>query len=222
MHCNAGPEIGVASTKAFVSQLTVLALITLFIGRLRGLSDAQGREIANAMLGLPAQVFRELEYAPRFAERARQLRDRRAFFVIGRKWQYPVALEAALKMKELAYVHAEGYPAGELKHGPLAVLSEDAVVLALAPKDETFTDVLLAIQQARKTGAYVIGITTPDGERDVREASGSPPHLVSPTLPMLQPILTIIPLQLFAYELAVALKRDVDKPRHLAKSVTVK
>jgi len=222
VHCNAGPEIGVASTKAFVSQLTALALITLFIGRRRGLSDTRGREIANALLGLPGQVFRELEYAPKFAERARTLRDHRAFFTIGRKWQYPVALEAALKMKELAYVHAEGYAAGELKHGPLAVLSEDAVVLALAPRDETFSDVLLAIQQARKTGACVIGITTPEGERDVREASGNEPHIVSPTLPMLQPIITIIPLQLFAYELAVALGRDVDKPRHLAKSVTVR
>jgi glucosamine--fructose-6-phosphate aminotransferase (isomerizing) len=221
VYCNAGPEIGVASTKAFVSQLTALALIALFIGRRRGLSDAEGQRIAEALLGLPGQVFREIEYGAKFGERARNFRNRRCFFVIGRKWHYPVALEAALKMKEIAYVHAEGYAAGELKHGPLAVLSEDAVVLALAPKDETFHDVLLAIQQARKTGATVIGLTTPDGERDVREASGTVPHLISPTLPMLQPILSIIPLQLFAYELAVALERDVDKPRHLAKSVTV-
>ncbi|MDO8622477.1 MAG: glutamine--fructose-6-phosphate transaminase (isomerizing) [bacterium] len=222
VYCNAGPEIGVASTKAFVSQLTALGLITLFIGRRRGLSEAEGKQIATALFGLPGHVWREIEYAPKLAARAQALSNRRAFFIIGRKWQYPVALEAALKMKELAYVHAEGYPAGELKHGPLAVLSDDAVVLALAPRDETFSDVLLAIQQARKTGATVIGITTPDGERDVHEASGNIPHIVSPTIPMLQPILTIIPLQLFAYELAVALKRDVDKPRHLAKSVTVK
>lgn len=222
VYCNAGPEIGVASTKAFVSQLTALALITLFIGQRRGLSDARGRELASALHALPGQVIREVECSRTLGGVARGFRDRRAFFVIGRKWHYPVALEAALKMKELAYVHAEGYPAGELKHGPLAVLSDDAVVLALAPKDETFADTLLAIQQARKTGACVIGITTPDGERDVREASGgTTPYIVGPTLPMLQPILTIIPLQMFAYELAVALNRDVDKPRHLAKSVTV-
>lgn len=222
VYCNAGPEIGVASTKAFVSQLTVLALIALFLGRRRSLPDADGVHIAAALLALPDQVRAELDHASAFAADARTLADRRAFFVIGRKWHFPVALEAALKMKELAYVHAEGYAAGELKHGPLAVLADDAVVIALAPKDETFHDVLLAIQQVRKTGATVIGITTPDGADAVGTASGYTPHVVTATLPMLQPILSILPLQLFAYELAVALGRDVDKPRHLAKSVTVK
>jgi len=223
VYCNAGPEIGVASTKAFVSQLTALALLALFLGRRRQLSDTEGRRIADALLALPNQVSAALVHAEVFGAIGTSLRDRRTFFTIGRTWHHPVALEAALKMKELAYVHAEGYAAGEMKHGPLAILSEDAVVLCLAPRDETFPDVLLAAQQARKTGATVIGITTPDGATDVAAATGAAyTHVIPATLPMLQPILTIIPLQLFAYNLAVALGRDVDKPRHLAKSVTVR
>lgn len=222
VYCNAGPEIGVASTKAFVSQLTVLALLALFLGRRRQLASSEGQRIAEALFTLPAQVREVLADAEQFGARAVTLRDRRTFFTIGRKWHHPVALEAALKMKELAYVHAEGYAAGELKHGPLAVLSDDAVVLVLAPCDETFSDVLIAAQQARKTGATVIGITTPNGCADVEAATGNPAHVIPATLPMLQPILSVIPLQLFAYRLACALGYDVDKPRHLAKSVTVR
>lgn len=221
VYCNAGPEISVASTKAFVSQLTVLALITLFFGRMRGRSRDEGQVLVRALQDLPDQMKEALSVDAQVRTIAHALQSATHFLFTGRRWHLPVALEGALKLKEITYLPAEGCPAGEMKHGPLALLDETFPTVALIPRDATFEPMLGNLMEARRTGSPTVVVTTPDGMEDLK---GLTTHLLTVPQaghPMLQPLLSVVPLQLLAYHLAVKLGRDVDQPRNLAKSVTV-
>lgn len=216
---HAGPEIGVASTKAFTSQLTVFGLISLLIARQKGMTCTQGREIVGELEKLPAKVacvFRENE---RIVGLARSLYESDSFLYLGRGYNYPVALEGALKLKEVSYIHAEGYPSAEMKHGPIALIDENMPVVFIAPRDHTYEKILGNIQEVKARRGIVITITNEEDERIARLSD----HLlkIPATLDFLNPILTVIPLQLLAYHIAVLRGCNVDQPRNLAKSVTV-
>ena len=220
VYIHAGPEIGVASTKAFTSQLVVLALITLLIGRRNGnISPEQGKEIAQELVKLPEKVREILKLNDFIEEIAQRLKEHRNFLYLGRGYNYPVALEGALKLKEISYIHAEGYPAAEMKHGPIALIDENMPVVFIAPKDSIYEKVLSNIEEVKARRGKVISIIT---ERDDKILRVSDFVIQIPqTLEMLMPILTVIPLQLLAYHIAVKRGCDVDQPRNLAKSVTV-
>jgi glutamine---fructose-6-phosphate transaminase (isomerizing) len=220
VYIHAGPEIGVASTKAFTSQLVVLALITLLIGRRNGnISLEQGREIAQELVKLPEKVREILKLNDFIEEIAERLKGHRNFLYLGRGYNYPVALEGALKLKEISYIHAEGYPAAEMKHGPIALIDENMPVVFIAPKDSIYEKVLSNIEEVKARRGKVISIIT---ERDDKILRVSDFVVQIPqTIEMLMPILTVIPLQLLAYHIAVKRGCDVDQPRNLAKSVTV-
>jgi glucosamine--fructose-6-phosphate aminotransferase (isomerizing) len=220
VYIHAGPEIGVASTKAFTSQLVVLALITLLIGRRNGnISLEQGREIAQELVKLPEKVREILKLNDFIEEIAQRLKEHRNFLYLGRGYNYPVALEGALKLKEISYIHAEGYPAAEMKHGPIALIDENMPVVFIAPKDSIYEKVLSNIEEVKARRGKVISIIT---ERDDKILRVSDFVIQIPqTIEMLMPILTVIPLQLLAYHIAVKRGCDVDQPRNLAKSVTV-
>jgi glucosamine--fructose-6-phosphate aminotransferase (isomerizing) len=220
VYIHAGPEIGVASTKAFTSQLVVLSLITLLIGRRNGnISLEQGREIAQELVKLPGKVREILKLNDFIEEIAQRLKEHRNFLYLGRGYNYPVALEGALKLKEISYIHAEGYPAAEMKHGPIALIDENMPVVFIAPKDSIYEKVLSNIEEVKARRGKVISIIT---ERDDKILRVSDFVIQIPqTLEMLMPILTVIPLQLLAYHIAVKRGCDVDQPRNLAKSVTV-
>jgi len=220
VYIHAGPEIGVASTKAFTSQLVVLALITLLIGRRNGnISPEQGREIAQELVKLPEKVREILKLNDFIEEIAERLKEHRNFLYLGRGYNYPVALEGALKLKEISYIHAEGYPAAEMKHGPIALIDENMPVVFIAPKDSIYEKVLSNIEEVKARRGKVISIIT---ERDDKILRVSDFVIQIPqTIEMLMPILTVIPLQLLAYHIAVKRGCDVDQPRNLAKSVTV-
>jgi glucosamine--fructose-6-phosphate aminotransferase (isomerizing) len=220
VYIHAGPEIGVASTKAFTSQLVVLALITLLIGRRNGnISPEQGKEIAQELVKLPEKVREILKLNDFIEEIAQRLKEHRNFLYLGRGYNYPVALEGALKLKEISYIHAEGYPAAEMKHGPIALIDENMPVVFIAPKDSIYEKVLGNIEEVKARRGKVISIIT---ERDDKILRVSDFVIQIPqTLEMLMPILTVIPLQLLAYHIAVKRGCDVDQPRNLAKSVTV-
>jgi glucosamine--fructose-6-phosphate aminotransferase (isomerizing) len=220
VYIHAGPEIGVASTKAFTSQLVVLALITLLIGRRNGnISPEQGKEIAQELVKLPEKVREILKLNDFIEEIAQRLKEHRNFLYLGRGYNYPVALEGALKLKEISYIHAEGYPAAEMKHGPIALIDENMPVVFIAPKDSIYEKVLSNIEEVKARRGKVISIIT---ERDDKILRVSDFVIQIPqTIEMLMPILTVIPLQLLAYHIAVKRGCDVDQPRNLAKSVTV-
>jgi glutamine---fructose-6-phosphate transaminase (isomerizing) len=220
VYIHAGPEIGVASTKAFTSQLVVLALITLLIGRRNGnISLEQGKEIAQELVKLPEKVREILKLNDFIEEIAERLKEHRNFLYLGRGYNYPVALEGALKLKEISYIHAEGYPAAEMKHGPIALIDENMPVVFIAPKDSIYEKVLSNIEEVKARKGKVISIIT---ERDDKILRVSDFVIQIPqTIEMLMPILTVIPLQLLAYHIAVKRGCDVDQPRNLAKSVTV-
>jgi glucosamine--fructose-6-phosphate aminotransferase (isomerizing) len=220
VYIHAGPEIGVASTKAFTSQLVVLALITLLIGRRNGnISPEQGREIAQELVKLPEKVREILKLNDFIEEIAQRFKEHRNFLYLGRGYNYPVALEGALKLKEISYIHAEGYPAAEMKHGPIALIDENMPVVFIAPKDSIYEKVLSNIEEVKARRGKVISIIT---ERDDKILRVSDFVIQIPqTIEMLMPILTVIPLQLLAYHIAVKRGCDVDQPRNLAKSVTV-
>ena len=219
VYLHAGPEIGVASTKAFTSQVTVLAMIALLLGRQRRLSIEAGTSIAKSMLELPGLVEKTLELSDAIAEIARQYSKAGNFLYLGRHFNYPVAMEGALKLKEISYIHAEGYPAAEMKHGPIALIDENMPVVVVAPKDVLFDKVISNVREIKARGGRVIAITT-DECHPLDEIAD---HIIKvpQTLPMLMPIITCIPLQLLAYHIAVLRGNDVDQPRNLAKSVTV-
>jgi glucosamine--fructose-6-phosphate aminotransferase (isomerizing) len=219
IYLHAGPEIGVASTKAFTSQVIALALLTLKLARLRNMSVIKGREIATAMNALPDQIKQILEIAPQIETIAEQFKDAANFLYLGRGYNFPVALEGALKLKEISYIHAEGYPAAEMKHGPIALIDSEMPVVFIAPHDAVFDKVVSNIQEVKARGGKVICITSQhepvlDGliDHEIR---------VPQTVDMLYPILTVVPLQLLAYYIAVKRGLNVDQPRNLAKSVTV-
>jgi glucosamine--fructose-6-phosphate aminotransferase (isomerizing) len=219
IYVHAGPEIGVASTKAFTSQVIALALLTLKIARRKKLSAAEGRKIAQAMEALPSQVQQILDRASEIEDIAEQFKDAKNFLYLGRGYNFPVALEGALKLKEISYIHAEGYPAAEMKHGPIALIDEEMPVVFIAPHDSVFDKVVSNIQEVKARGGRVICITSQ--EEPVLKPLIDYEIRVPQTIDMLYPILTVIPLQLLAYYVAVKRGLDVDQPRNLAKSVTV-
>ncbi|HTE48021.1 MAG TPA: glutamine--fructose-6-phosphate transaminase (isomerizing) [Gemmatimonadaceae bacterium] len=219
IYLHAGPEIGVASTKAFTSQVIALALLTLKLARLRNMSVLKGREMAEAMLALPAQIQSILDRASEIEAIAETFKDATNFLYLGRGYNFPVALEGALKLKEISYIHAEGYPAAEMKHGPIALIDSEMPVVFVAPHDAVFDKVVSNVQEVKARGGRVICITSQhepvlDGLIDFEIR-------VPQTIDMLYPVLTVIPLQLLAYYIAVKRGLDVDQPRNLAKSVTV-
>jgi glucosamine--fructose-6-phosphate aminotransferase (isomerizing) len=225
LYTHAGPEIGVASTKAFTSQLVALYLLALALAQARDtLTDEERRPHVDALLRLPALIEQALKHAPMVEELAGRFHTRKDFLYLGRGINYPIALEGALKLKEISYIHAEGYPAGEMKHGPIALIDEQMPVVALAPRDAVFEKMLGNIQEAKARGGTVIALTTESGEEDVRALLDPAADflLTVPDVPaLLMPIVLSIPLQLLAYDIAVRRGCDVDQPRNLAKSVTV-
>ncbi|MDT8437280.1 MAG: glutamine--fructose-6-phosphate transaminase (isomerizing) [Gemmatimonadota bacterium] len=219
VYIHSGPEIGVASTKAFTGQLTVLALFTLLLARRRGMSLAEGRRFVEALDALPAAVERALSLDPLISAIAREYHEDANALYLGRGYNFPVALEGALKLKEISYVHAEGYPAAEMKHGPIALIDEHMPVVVIAPSDGVYQKVVSNIEEVKARGGRVIAVAT-EGNPDL---DGLVDHLirVPATIDPLQPLVTVIPLQLLAYHIAVLRGCDVDRPRNLAKSVTV-
>jgi glucosamine--fructose-6-phosphate aminotransferase (isomerizing) len=219
IYLHAGPEIGVASTKAFTSQVIALALLTLKLARLRTMSVVQGREVATAMLALPEQIQSILDRAQEIEELAERFKDATNFLYLGRGYNFPVALEGALKLKEISYIHAEGYPAAEMKHGPIALIDSEMPVVFVAPHDAVFDKLVSNIQEVKARGGRVICITSQ--HEPVLDGMIDHEIRVPQTIDMLYPILTVIPLQLLAYYIAVKRGLNVDQPRNLAKSVTV-
>jgi glucosamine--fructose-6-phosphate aminotransferase (isomerizing) len=214
-----GPEIGVASTKAFTSQILLGAMLALYIGRMRDMSFSDGVEFVNALKGVPALVRRVLEQAPRIREIARRYAHHHDFLFLGRLALFPVALEGALKLKEISYIHAEGYPAAEMKHGPIALISEQCPSVFFVPSGEMFTKLVSSMQEIKARKGRIIAIAT--------EKCELPAGLADEVIPIPEcheavlPIVATVPVQLLSYYIALELKRDVDKPRNLAKSVTV-
>ena len=220
LYTHAGPEISVASTKAFTTQLTALYLLAVALGRLNGkLNAAEARKLLRDLMHLPSWVEKALEIESEVKELARELMHSRDFLYLGRGINYPIALEGALKLKEISYIHAEGYPAGEMKHGPIALIDETMPVVVLAPHDRYFQKTVSNLKEVDARGGRVIVLTD-----DAKAASELSAHRVL-TLPKashyLTPIVMTIPLQLLAYYIAVHRGTDVDQPRNLAKSVTV-
>lgn len=219
IYLHAGPEIGVASTKAFTSQVTVLLLFALFMGRLRMLSPARGLSLLRALEQAPELARAALSLDPQVRDLAARYADRRDFYFLGRQLGFPVALEGALKLKEISYIHAEAWPAAEMKHGPIALMDAASPCVFLAPRGFLYEKLLSNIEEVRARGAPVIALAT---EGDPTIATKAHEVLYLPdTDELLFPLLAVIPLQLLAYHIAVRRGCDVDKPRHLAKSVTV-
>ncbi|HLA89379.1 MAG TPA: glutamine--fructose-6-phosphate transaminase (isomerizing) [Gemmatimonadaceae bacterium] len=219
VYLHAGPEIGVASTKSFASQVVALALFTLKFARKRDLSVVRGREIAQALHVLPAQIREVLDGAERVEALAEEFRHTTNFLYLGRGYNFPAALEGALKLKEISYIHAEGYPAAEMKHGPIALIDDKMPVVFIAPHDSAFEKVVSNIQEVKARHGRTIVITS----RDEPALRGLVDHeiRIPETLDMLMPVLASVPLQLLAYYIAVKRGAHVDQPRNLAKSVTV-
>jgi len=216
---HAGPEIGVASTKAFTSQLLIAAMVALYVGRMRDMSFSGGVQYVQALKQAPDLVRKALEQAPHIKEIAKRYAHTKDFLFLGRLSLFPIALEGALKLKEISYIHAEGYPAAEMKHGPIALVSETCPTVFLAPKGEIFNKVVSSIQEIKARKGKTIVITT--------EGCEFPPGLADEVITIPEcheavlPIVASIPVQLLSYYIAAELGRDVDKPRNLAKSVTV-
>jgi glucosamine--fructose-6-phosphate aminotransferase (isomerizing) len=216
---HAGPEIGVASTKALVSQLTALALLTIFLGRQRDMTAAEGKEIADELHALPQKIQRILDGRESIKSLAQKYANARDFLYIARKYNYPIAFEGALKLKEVSYIHAEGCGAGEMKHGPLAMIDEHFPTLAIAPQDSVYEKMVSNIEEIKARKGPVIALTT-EGNEEIGKLADDVLY-VPKTLELLQPILSVVPLQFFAYYFAKEKGLNVDRPRNLAKSVTV-
>ena len=220
IYLNAGPEIGVASTKAFTSMLVASYMLGVYLGQERGFLDKSSRErLLQDLVELPGLVDRVLHSGQDYEALAQRYFKRRDFLYLGRGLNYPIALEGALKLKEISYIHAEGYPAGEMKHGPIALIDENMPVVAIAVRDRIRDKMLSNIEQVRTRGGTVIAVAT-EGDQEVAEKADDV-IFVPACSPLLSPVLTVVPLQLLAYHIAVRLGCDVDQPRNLAKSVTV-
>jgi glucosamine--fructose-6-phosphate aminotransferase (isomerizing) len=223
VYLRAGPEIGVASTKAFTSQVTVLSLLALYLGRMRHLSSIQGSRMIEELRAMPDTIRQTLrcdEAVRRIAEKYHNIGNA---LYMGRQYLYPVALEGALKLKEISYIHAEGYPAAEMKHGPIALVDENTPSIFLVPRGSIFDKVMSNLEEVKARGGPVIAIAS-EGDDAVSEhvASRADEVIFVPDVPeYLQPLVTVVPLQLLAYHIALLRGCDVDKPRNLAKSVTV-
>ena len=219
VYLHAGPEIGVASTKAFTSQCTVLAMLALYFGRTRHLSSIQGERIIEELHALPDAIRKTLTCHDRVKEIAQKYSDVDNALYLGRQYLYPAALEGALKLKEISYIHAEGYPAAEMKHGPIALVDEHTPSVFLVPRGNVFDKVMSNMQEIKARRGPVIAVAS-EGDREV--AAVADDVIPVPDVPeYLQPVICAIPLQLLAYEIALLRGCDVDKPRNLAKSVTV-
>jgi len=219
IYLHAGPEIGVASTKAFTSQIVALALLTLYLGRKRNLSILQGREIVSALERLPEQLEAVLRKQLEIEAQSERLIRASNVLYLGRGYNFPVALEGALKLKEISYIHAEGYPAAEMKHGPIALIDELMPVVFIAPQDAVYAKIMSNIEEVRARGGRVVAVVT-EGDTAIRKLADHAIEIPK-TLDMLTPVLAVVPLQLFAYHIAVRRGCNVDQPRNLAKSVTV-
>ncbi len=220
IYTHAGPEIGVASTKAFTSQLIALTLLALQLGQARKtISDDDLTELVKLLYHIPAQMEHYLADDAELQELAKRFQHHRDFLYLGRGVNYPIALEGALKLKEISYVHAEGYPAGEMKHGPIALIDEEMPVVAIVPRDKVFAKMLANIAEVKTRSGIVIAVTDEHG-KDLSETADSV-IVVPKTHELLSPILMVLPLQLLAYHIALLRGCDVDQPRNLAKSVTV-
>jgi glucosamine--fructose-6-phosphate aminotransferase (isomerizing) len=219
IYLHAGPEIGVASTKAFTSQVTVLTLLALYMGRMRMLGNQRGLEILKALEDAPAQIERILAQAPEIERIAKKYAHADDFFFLGRQYNFPVALEGALKLKEISYVHAEGYPAAEMKHGPIAMIDEKTPTVFLIPHDALYEKTVSNLQEIKARKGPIIAIAS-EGDDQIAKHVEDVIYLPR-TLDCVFPLLGVVPLQLLAYYIAVERGCDVDKPRNLAKSVTV-
>jgi len=219
IYLHAGPEIGVASTKAFTSQIAALALLTLKLGRLRALSILQGREVVKALAKLPELVEKVVAKAAQVEQIAERLQRTQNVLYLGRGYNFPVALEGALKLKEISYIHAEGYPAAEMKHGPIALIDDLMPVVFVAPRDAVYQKVVSNIEEVKARGGRVIAVVT-EGDTGVARLADHKIEIPE-TLDIFTPILSVLPLQLLAYYIAVRRGCNVDQPRNLAKSVTV-
>jgi glucosamine--fructose-6-phosphate aminotransferase (isomerizing) len=224
VYTHAGPEIGVASTKAFTSQLVALQLVALYMAQIRGtLGPGESRTHIEQLLQLPHLLDEAIKASAVMEHVAEKFYNRTDFLFLGRGINYPIALEGALKLKEISYIHAEGYPAGEMKHGPIALIDEQMPIVALAPADHVFEKMIGNVQEAKARGGTVIAITTAGDDRMAAVLDPARDVVVPMprTAPLLTPIVMTVPLQLLAYHIAVRRGCDVDQPRNLAKSVTV-
>jgi glucosamine--fructose-6-phosphate aminotransferase (isomerizing) len=227
LYTHAGPEIGVASTKAFTSQITALFLLALYMGQVRGrVSAEESLRLVQEVARIPGRVEQVLAGGAQIEPLTQEFFKKQHFLYLGRGIHYPIAMEGALKLKEISYIHAEGYPAGEMKHGPIALIDEEMPVVAIATHEPgnaaselTYEKMLSNIQEVKARSGIVIALVT-EGDRDVRESAH---HVIEvPAAPeLLAPIVEVVPLQLLAYHIAVRRGCDVDQPRNLAKSVTV-
>ncbi len=224
VYTHAGPEIGVASTKAFTSQLVALHLLALYLGQIRGtLTPEQARPHIEGLMQLPMLLEHVLKCEPQTEEIAKRFHQRSDFLFLGRGINYPIALEGALKLKEISYIHAEGYPAGEMKHGPIALIDEQMPIVTIAPDDHVFEKMIGNIQEAKARGGSVIVLASENQHRinDVLDPANDFMIRIPDAHPLITPVLMVVPLQLLSYHIAVRRGCDVDQPRNLAKSVTV-
>ena len=219
VYIHAGPEIGVASTKAFTSQLIVLALITLLIGRKKHMSEQDGKRIIAEMEQIPGKVQEILKLNDQIEKIAEDFVDAKNFLYLGRGYNFPVALEGALKLKEISYIHAEGYPAAEMKHGPIALIDKNMPAIFLAPKDSVYDKIISNIEEVKARKGKIIAVASVNDNTIDNLVDYT--IKIPDTIRMLMPILNVIPLQLLSYHIAVKKGLDVDQPRNLAKSVTV-
>ena len=219
IYMHAGPEIGVASTKAFVSTITILTLLAIHLGRLRNLSAKRALDVLHGLEALPKQIEKILAQNEALKKVAKKYAKADDFFFLGRGYTFPIALEGALKLKEISYIHAEGYSAAEMKHGPIALIDKNTPTVFLVPQDAMYDKTMANLAMIRARQGPIIALAT-EGDKDIKKVAADVIYL-PPALDLLNPILAIVPLQLFAYHIAVARGCDVDKPRNLAKSVTV-
>jgi glucosamine--fructose-6-phosphate aminotransferase (isomerizing) len=219
VYMHAGPEIGVAATKSFTSQVTILTLLALHMARLRHMSTMQGAAILRELEMIPSKIERALKCDEQVRQIAKKYHQKDDFLFLGRQFNFPVALEGALKLKEISYIHAEGYPSAEMKHGPIALIDADTPSVFICPRDSVYEKVMSNVEEVKARKGPVIAVAT-EGDLEIARKADDVIY-VPPTLEFLQPLLTVIPLQLLAYHIAVLRGCDVDKPRNLAKSVTV-
>ena len=219
IYLHAGPEIGVASTKAFTSQVTALTLLALLMGRIRTLAPREGAQVLHALEAIPRQLESVLAQNDAIKRIALKYAAAEDFFFLGRQYNFPVALEGALKLKEISYIHAEGYPAAEMKHGPIAMIDDKTPTVIIIPKDSLYEKTFSNLQEIKARRGPIIALTTEDNAQ--LDGQVDDVIRVPATIEPLFPLLAVVPLQLLAYHIAVARGCDVDKPRNLAKSVTV-
>jgi glutamine---fructose-6-phosphate transaminase (isomerizing) len=219
VYLHAGPEIGVASTKAFTSQVSVLTLMAVYIGQLKGTLTRQAREVVAGLAAIPSKVEQILQQNDKIIQIAETFKDATNFLYLGRGYNFPVALEGALKLKEISYIHAEGYPAAEMKHGPIALIDQHMPVVFIATKDASYEKVVSNIQEVVARKGRVIAIVS-EGDTEIRGMAEFVIEIPN-TLDSLAPLLSVVPLQLLSYHIAVMRGCNVDQPRNLAKSVTV-